>query len=247
MKSLTPSPLLPLLLCLPATATATVLYSEGHGDLRIGYRNGGLTAGYHFDPGTVVDGVPVTASQGVDYDASQVITWIQDPAISSPPPLGTWSFLGSAAGQPIWVIPQTQSQDITKPWLGTNTENLTTTDWTGPLSITLKSITAPVDGYFSLFTSGAFGEPQLKFDTFDGLGADDVLAHPLGSHVHYNWLFTQPGLYEMTLGISGVHVTDGLRETSVTLTFGVVDVPEPGAAMLGGISGLLLLGKRRRA
>jgi len=81
----------------------------------------------------------------------------------------------------------------------------------------------------------------VHFDSTDGPG--DTLNTLAGTHIHYNWGFSDPGTYEITFGISGTHVTDLLQTGSQTYTFQVV--PEPSSALLAGFGALAMLRRKR--
>ena len=81
----------------------------------------------------------------------------------------------------------------------------------------------------------------VHFDSTDGPG--DILTSLAGSHVHYNWGFSDPGTYEITFGVSGEHVIDGMQVGSQTYTFQVV--PEPSSALLAGFGVLAMLRRKR--
>lgn len=70
--------------------------------------------------------------------------------------------------------------------------------------------------------------PRVYFSTTDGLDADDTLdAVTANFHAHYNWAFTQPGLYRLTFRIRGELRPEhggGETATQVTYTFAVGDV-----------------------
>ena len=54
-------------------------------------------------------------------------------------------------------------------------------------------------GAVSLYSSDAFGNPTLFFDSSDGLGENDVFPMSVGGHAHQNWAFTRPGYYQISL------------------------------------------------
>jgi anchored repeat ABC transporter substrate-binding protein len=82
-----------------------------------------------------------------------------------------------------------------------------------------------VDGPGDLFTyvTDAFGQPEIYFDSSDGIDERDVAILPPGAHTHVNWAFTAPGVYRLTLA-GGVD-PDGTGEVAAlgeaTFTFAV--------------------------
>lgn len=236
------------LLATGLTTQAQPLYTSGHGDVRMSYdtSTSSLYLHYQLDYNSVVGGAPVGTFAGgpVSFAPDSIITYVPNPSIARPAG-SQYDFLGNNAGDPVWLIPQVQ--DSAKPWLGFSSEDLSAANWVGGLQFSLIDAVTPAGGYFSLWNTGIFGAPSVFLDTADGIGADDVFNYALNTHAHYNWGFTQPGIYELTFKVVGNNVTDGLKEATATYTFAVGAVPEPSSAALilaGG--GLLLAGYRRR-
>jgi surface-anchored protein len=66
-----------------------------------------------------------------------------------------------------------------------------------------------------------------------------------GGHDHFNLGFSEEGIWEVELSVSGLlNGTDLLTDTE-TFTFQVGSVPEPSAALLGLLGTLSLLRRRR--
>ena len=120
------------------------------------------------------------------------------------------------------------------PFLGIGLEELDPLDWVGSMTINLTGITGP--GSFVLWQDG-FPNPTVFMDS-----VNDSLTLAPGSHTHFNWGFTEKGIYELTFEISGTHLVDGLVSGSGTYTF---QIPEPSSALLAVIGGLALLRRRR--
>lgn len=131
------------------------------------------------------------------------------------------------------------------PYVGVGLEELTQSDWgtngNGDIAVIFSGVnySGPGTGNFVFWTSSP--SEILHFDSSDGAG--DVLNTTAGTHVHYNWGFSDPGTYEITFGIQGTHVTDGFQTGGATYTFEVV--PEPSSALLVGIGSLALLRRKR--
>jgi len=224
-----------------ATARGAAIYTAGHGDIGIAYEGGALEPHVHIHDGSIVDGVPVNnPPDGEEYDPGDILIFVSNPSV--PRPAGAqWDFIGVSAAAPIWYLPQTE--DPAKPWLGIASEELDPGDWTGPLTITLTGASGP--GAFSLYDTDTFGTPTVRMATGDGISGADFINHVAGSHYHGNYTFTEPGIYELTFLIAGIHNVDGAVSASATYTFGVT-VPEPGSAALGLLAGAMLLRRRCR-
>lgn len=216
-------------------------FSEGHGDLGIGYEGAGLDLHVHLHTGAVVDGSAL-GSDG-EFEAGDVRIRVADPSIARPAS-AAFDFLGTAAGQPVWLLPQ--AQEAGRPFLGIGSEELSASDWVGNFTMSLTSVSGPAGGNVSIWQSGSFGSPVVMFATSDGLTGADIY-HPVpGSHEHFNFGFTAPGVYELTFRVEGTHVTDGLQAGEATYSFAVSAVPEPGEYAAMAAAGLIVFAAWRR-
>jgi surface-anchored protein len=135
-------------------------------------------------------------------------------------------------GEPIWVLPQNNRLDTL--YLGLRTvisPGIFQTTFNGafqpfpPGSIVLELIEVTgsgVDngGNFALWESRSIGNPEVHFDSSDGLNAEDRLSSvPVGAHVHYNWAMTKPGSYHATFGASGRLMSGQNTSSEATFTF----------------------------
>lgn len=236
----------PALACLATVVVPdhgeAAVYTSGHGDIAVAYQNGDLTAHLELDPDAVVDGGPVgNPPNGASFAPEAALIIVADPPVLRPSG-SEWDFLGVSAGQPLHVLPQ--SEDPARPFLGLASETLVRGQWAS-LSVALVSLEAPAGGHFALYQTDAFGSPLVKFDSADGLGADDLLPLIVGGHDHYNWAFTQPGLYRVGLAWQGVHHLDGPRSAEGAFRFGVTQIPEPGFTALLA-SSLFFFHRRQR-
>lgn len=176
---------------------------------------------------------------GVDYAPHDVTVLVPEPTL--PRPDGAeWDFIATAAGDPVWFIPEVQEFD--RPWLGYSTQSLVRSEWSG-FRMSLLGMTAPFGGHFSLTDSGGPFFARTFLATGDGITAADSFDAPLETHAHYSWLFTQPGDYYLTLQVTGTHQTAGALSSTAVYHFRVV--PEPGAAVLCAAAGLLCFFRRR--
>jgi surface-anchored protein len=89
--------------------------------------------------------------------------------------------------------------------------------------IELSGPAASAGGDFAMWKLGSFANEEFNFDSSDGIDSNDRLDPvPTGSHEHYNWGMTQPGIYDVTFRASG-RLNEGGVDTSTTetLTFSV--------------------------
>jgi anchored repeat ABC transporter substrate-binding protein len=94
--------------------------------------------------------------------------------------------------------------------------------------VSAKKVTGPgaVFGYLT----GSFGDTDVYFDSSDGFDAgtgfrDDTATLPVDAHTHMSWVFTEPGVYELTLS-ARLRVGEqdrpiSLGEATFTMTVGV--------------------------
>jgi surface-anchored protein len=137
-------------------------------------------------------------------------------------------------------LPETETAAANNgtPFLGIGLEELDPLDWVGgTVTLTLLSISGPGD--LLLWQDNGLGGANLFLDSANSMMGFNLNA---GAHTHFNWGFTELGLYDLEFQISGEHVADGLQSGSATYTF---MVPEPTTALLGAIGALGLLRRRR--
>ena len=226
-----------------ADFAASTRIDTQHVDVAVGYVGGGVTnptfeAIYDAD----VSG-PVPAGDGHLYaNASARLTM---------PPLSQFAFIGATPGSTIWALPQTSNPAVV--WPGFNTEGTpppvrgqTMLDWNPGdarhgantddrwVGIELLDMRGPSpDAEFSLYQIGTGGQPVVYMATSDGIdldglgGDDDVLYMSTPAHDHFNWVFTEPGLYELDFRLS------------------TLIVPEPATLGVAMLSAPLMLAKRR--
>jgi surface-anchored protein len=74
----------------------------------------------------------------------------------------------------------------------------------------------------------------------DGVSASDRVSVAAGGHTDYNWAFTAPGDYTMTLRASA-RLPSGLEITSAPADYRFSVIPEPATGLLVGAGGVTLL------
>ena len=234
----------------PNAFAAAKAYTLGHGDIRPVYTNGTLHLIYNLSVGAVVDGVEVGTfeerERGVDFAPTELRTVIPNVPLERPEE-DLWDFLGTTAGQPVWLIPEVSEPD--RPWLGFSTESLTRSDWQdGLLQLELVSFSGPPGGHFALFQNDGITN-FVHFQTVDGVDTNDVYrtqgltgpGFPAQIHAHANWTFSRPGSYQVGLRFSGQHLTDGNKEATAVFLIEVVR-PEPTLSLARADDGSVTLG-----
>lgn len=173
-----------------------------------------------------------SAATPVWRDPADVVFDVGDNAQLTLPEDKAFSFVGAEPGSQVWVVPQTEQADV--PWLGWNTQAPSLED-NVERGVTMEFLGHQGPGEFSLFLqNGGFEEPQLLWST--ATGASERFWVDLGTHTHANWVFTEPGIHQVRVRMSG----EGAGESAgsevaaeATLTFAVgdeTDVEEAQAA-----------------
>lgn len=128
-----------------------------------------------------------------------------------------YSFVQASAGESVYVIPQTELAGVV--WPGWNTQDPEVVSRLGRgVTFTLEGVEGP--GGFTLYMeNGNFGAPQVLW-TSDAQEPQDIWVEP-NVHTHANWVFTQPGVYFVTVRVHA-ELADGSRvEDTARLQFAV--------------------------
>ncbi|WP_175954115.1 choice-of-anchor M domain-containing protein [Schaalia sp. Marseille-Q2122] len=177
-------------------------------------------------------------------DPQEVVLRVGDASKLAAPTESAYAFMEGKEGQEWYIIPQTENHEVV--WLGWNTQDPEVTrliERGATMSI------GPVEGpgrSWMFLQDGTFGEPRLLVDG-QKKEAQDVWVD-VNTHVHANWVFTDPGVYTAALRFSA-KTTDGqeasasttLRfavgdETSVDEAFAAAEVSAPAATVDAGQS-----------
>lgn len=177
----------------------------------------------HFDFGAVLNGASLSAQ--VKDDRTSPARWKQPNDLTfalgqeakTTMPAGMEHI--ASAGSEVYLIGATQQDQV--PWLGWNTQNPElVAQAAGPATLTLTDFQGP--GRLSVFLSGNFGARGTT--VFNQVG--DSFSVPLNTHQHGNWIFTEQGVYTVTLTWS-VPLKNGQKATaSGTLHFEVGDASQ---------------------
>lgn len=218
-------------LTLALTTQAQTFIGSGHVDIGIGYEDKAFDLHVHQEDPFEQEFAPGEAVFAVGSAAAGVS------------PGGAFAGFLGPAGAPVWTLPTTENANL--PYLGFGTEELTATDWSGNITLSLKAVSGP--GNFSVWSVNGFGAPEVRMSTANGISADDRLALVPGSHGHFNVGFSAPGDYLVTLEASGTHLVDGLRTSDpATYRFQVIPEPSTWALTVAGGGALALTAIRSR-
>ncbi|MCI7551308.1 MAG: TIGR03773 family transporter-associated surface protein [Actinomycetaceae bacterium] len=130
-------------------------------------------------------------------------------------------------GKPGWVLPMIQNPQLL--WPGWSTERIT-----GSADFSV-SVSGP--GQVFVFTTGLGGKPMSVLRG-GGFALPGTIHVPAPSHVHANWVFTQPGIY--TFSVRGS--AQGQTTRTATYTFAVGNKAATQASLGAKVAGGTLAG-----
>jgi surface-anchored protein len=145
----------------------------------------------------------------------------------------------------VWVTAhdEADAELLNQPFIGFSAEELGS-GWTGNVSFTLTSLLYTGSGTGNLFL---FEDENLYWNTNQTLGVGGnygVFTVAAGQHGHGEFAFSDEGLYELTLLVSGTHSSGTINSSATTLNINVVPEPTCGALLLIGLAGWVAARKR---
>jgi surface-anchored protein len=217
--------------------SATTYLSDGHVGVGIGYEANQWDLHIHVhDAG--------------EYEPDETVLVVNVPQSEKERTAGAeWDFLGVPAGETFYRLPAAHTPGLL--FLGMSAEELSGvfSSWdpddprlTGPAEwIRLNVVDVQGAGSFSLWQED--NGPLVWVASSDGLDSTDAAYILQGGHVHYNWGFSDPGDYRVTMQATAN--LDGTLITSdpVTYTFAV---PEPASLGMLSLIGLTMWRRTRR-
>jgi surface-anchored protein len=225
---------------LPPPSPNPVLVTD---DVDIGF---GIKSG---DSGPEIEPHIHDEATDTEFEPFEALFFVAPEALVTRPVGSVFDFIGVGAGQQFSLLPSDLNADL--PYVGWGTEEIAAgTLVGGVLNVRLNGVAGgadgslPAPGFVSVFTLG-LGGPSVRWASFDGIDASDVIVLNEDSHTHFNIAFSAPGLYAVTLEADAALVEGGrINSEEVTYYFNVV-VPEPSALALLAPAALLL-GRRRK-
>ena len=183
------------------------MFSRGHADLGMRLDGGKLDVQLRDD----------AEEKPIWRVLDDVVFDVSDKAKQQLPADGGYEFTGAQSGQEVWVLPQTEVQGV--PWLGWNTQSPALIAQASR-GVTMEYLGHQGPGQMSMFLqAGGFEQPQELWNSAQPTPQD--LWVDLNTHTHANWVFTEPGVHRVAMGVR-VKLKDGSEKTTTkVLNFAV--------------------------
>lgn len=134
-------------------------------------------------------------------ELGDVVLVARDAARVELPDDPAYAFLGRP-GARVWLLPQVQQEGVL--WPGWNTQAPEVVRRVRR-EVTWRLLRVRGPGHFVLFLNGAFGAPQMVFDSAKPLPQETGI--DVDTHVHGNWVFSAPGTYLLEVEMEGAKGT----------------------------------------
>lgn len=219
------------LLAIAASLTLNAqLLTHEHVDLGVAYEGGALEPHWHDE------------THDIEYTPDGATVQLGGNTLTTIPANSAFSFLGNP-GDPLWLLPAVQ--DPAKVFLGIAAEEIEAGIFQGNVvQLSLTAVSGP--GSFFAYSVNGFGVPNPFWNSRNGVDAADTVNAVAGGHTDYNWAFTAPGDYVVSVQATGTRVADGMVVTSEVGHFQFAVVPEPEAYVALAGAALVVFGIWRR-
>jgi len=144
------------------------------------------------------------------------------------PVSSVYDFTGAAPGGSLWLLPKNQNPSVL--FLSVGTEEIAPSSLAGPLTWALTSVTGSgggvAPGVFSVWNVDNFANVIPLMSTAVGAGTPNTFNVSAGTHTHFNYGFTAPGLYNVEFSVTApvsAALGGGSAVGSATYSFGVFD------------------------
>jgi len=178
---------------------------------------------------------------GFHYEPADVILQVNESSYFSSP-----ATLSGVLGSSAYILPASQEADML--YGGVSAVGSTGVFQNNRISLRMVSAGSNNPGNFVLYRFGGSGNLQIGLQA-TGANVDiQQFTVPVGGHEHWNWGFSNPGIYTFEIKAVGVLVADlSVLETPVELyTFQVIPEPSTCVLLVVGLMGLVRYQKRER-
>ena len=170
-------------------------------------------------------------------DPRDIVFRLSESAAQVLPEGSDFDFTGATGGDKVWVVPQTQMQDV--PWLGWNTQAPSVVQ-SVDRGVTFEFLGHQGPGQFSVFLqNGGFDQAQQLWNS--GSSQKQSTWVDLNTHTHANWVFTEPGVHLVAMNVKAVQLDGNPVNDIAILRFAVGDA-DPNAAANAQWKGELRVG-----
>ena len=166
---------------------------------------------------------------------------------SAAAPQQTVTIGGTLLGN-VWVTAhdENDAELLNQPFIGFSAEELKT-GWSGNVTFTLTGLTyTPRDGLLNTVGNLFLFQNETIFWNSTNLANYNVFTVAADSHDHGEFAFSDEGLYELTLVVSGTYNDLPVTSSSTTLNINVVPEPSSGALLLAGMAALAVTRRKIR-
>ncbi|UFU05372.1 choice-of-anchor M domain-containing protein [Ruania halotolerans] len=167
-----------------------------------------------------------TTAPAVWRQLDDVVFHLGDAAVLPAPEEEQFAFIDAEAGADLYVVPQTENFDA--PWVGWNSQDPeVVAELARGMTLRFHGMDGP--GQFTLFLqSGNFDDAELLWSS-DTSEAQDIWADT-NTHVHGNWIFTEPGIYLLDVELTAELVDGTTASDRDILRFAVGQETDPAEA-----------------
>ena len=176
-----------------ANAEERQLWTDGHGDLQVGYVDGSWIWR------AWLNSSPDEVSIGLREESKVFI-----------PDNPNFDFLG-APGDPIWIAPQVDREGVVFLGINTSLTPIGTVEG-NRFDLRLMSVSGPGD--FFMWITGGAGTVEVPMNSRDGIDENDRVDAAAPGHFHENWGFTSPGTYHVGFAGEGTLAGQSAPTTS---------------------------------